>query len=164
MVKQADLDSKSRNEKDIKYLLEKRERLLQTLLILMGLIIASPIYGSTTFPDSYYIILFVFILSTVFLYSDWLTSRNSDLAFFLESTVASCFSFSLIFPFAYKGLFESDILTVSGHVLLTFVILATIHIKPKKEQTKKIITILWYFYTALIVFSIYVLGVLSLIS
>ncbi|WP_406657372.1 hypothetical protein V7O62_02130 [Methanolobus sp. ZRKC2] len=143
--------------------LEKRDRLLQTLLILMGLILASPLYAVANIPDLYYVVLFTFILSTVLLYSDWLVSQNPNFAFFVESVVASSFSFSLVFSFAYRDLFVSDILAAIGYLLVTFVVLVSIRIVPKKSQTNKIYKYLWYSYTALIIWGIYAIGMLSLL-
>ncbi|ETA69467.1 hypothetical protein MettiDRAFT_2968 [Methanolobus tindarius DSM 2278] len=165
MVKQAVLESKKKDDEDIKYFIEKRERLLQTLLILIGLIFAgfNNVNPDNVIPESYFTVFFVFILSTLVMSSH--TKRSlivNEFNIFLEGLTASSFSYLFVFFFEYKGISSSKWSTIVGYILITFILWNSIHIDEKIEN--KALAILWTFLTALIVLAMYLLGVSSLIS
>lgn len=140
------------------HLKEKKERLLQTLLILMGLMIAGQSLNSNneSFPTSYYMIFFVFVLTTVFSYSNlFCPDFPKKLIVVVNLIVAASFSFVLVFFFAYNGAFP---LLIGFLFLMYFVLTIVLYgalcddIIIKKLEYSKFESI---FYFLLIIFIIF---------
>ncbi len=89
----------------------KKDRLLQTLLIVMGLILSSSNdkLDHGLLPELYYYLLFLFIISTILLYSDVIKDMEERNNLYIFDAIVSCsFSAILVFFFASEGGLPKD--------------------------------------------------------
>ncbi|WP_407282229.1 hypothetical protein V7O61_07820 [Methanolobus sp. WCC1] len=148
MVKPANLDARHKNTEDINSFLERRDRLVQTLIILMGLTIASPIVVPKNMPSIYFLIFFVYILCTILLYSDIIASSKSNgLLISIEFTLAMSFSYSFVFAFVLNGYYTSNPIVASITLIALMVaIVSSIHVESEQYPNyykKRLIDILF---------------------
>jgi hypothetical protein len=167
MVKPAILDSNDEKIEDIKSFLDKRDRLIQTLIILMGLIIASPIVIPEKMPSIYFLIFFGYILCTILLYSDIIASSKSlGLLMSIEFILATSFSYSFVFAFIYNGYYTSNPIVASiTLMLLTIAIISSIHVESEQYPhfyKKRLVDIFFYLLGPIISVGIFLVAVYHL--
>lgn len=137
---------KSDNSDSIKYHTESKDRLLQTLIIFIGLIVtaSSNLFSDNTvhLEPSYYYVIFIFVVGAVFLYSG-IADSNQFRGFMWMSyfIVSSSFTFILLSFVVVKSKISADpALLLSLYFLLVAFLMITFLAKeetlPQQEQNK----------------------------